>query len=83
MIKRYFVDVEIKIIAKVVVNVDNITLKPGPCGQTLNILSVATAPTTPELQSESEWDCNFETERCNWFPNGNPPGWNKSSWLIS
>ena len=71
-------------IAKAVVAVDDITLKPGPCGQTLTTVSMTPkTPTTPEPQSESQWDCNFETERCNWVLDGNPPGWDKSSWLMS
>ena len=60
------------------VAIDDITIKQGACGTAVSTTVRPAVPTTPEPQSERQWDCNFETERCYWVVDGT--GWTKSAW---
>ena len=47
--------------SKADVAIDDITIKPGACGQTVSTVQPST---TPEPASEKQWDCDFE-KTCN------------------
>ena len=59
------------------VAIDDITIRPGACDQT--VTTVSTTVTTPEPAVEKQWDCDFE-KACKWV---NGTGWGKAGWANS
>ena len=63
-------------VSKADVAIDDISIKPGLCGQSVSTPTPIVS--TPEPVSATQWDCNFETTSCKWKVNGT--GWVKASW---
>lgn len=64
------------------VALDDISLKKGACDSAVSTTQTTVGPTTPEPQSEAQWDCDFESITCpKWSIDKG--GWTRTSWNMS